>query len=62
MARDARDRAAEAANAAIVSLGPLVLGETTTPEDRLRRMATALHSLHMIARLMESVGAPTRPV
>jgi hypothetical protein len=62
MARDARDRAAEAVNAAIVSLGPLVFGDQVTPAESVRRMATALHSLHMIARLMESVGAPTRPV
>ena len=61
-AREARDRAAEAAVAGIRALEPVVEGERSyTETERLRREALALNSLQTIARLLESVGACTRP-
>jgi hypothetical protein len=61
VAREARDRAAEEAVAAIVALEPVLAGEHTfTETDRLRREALALKALYKIARLLEGVGASTR--
>lgn len=61
-AKEARDRAAEAAVAGIRALEPVVEGERSyTETERLRREALALNSLQTIARLLESVGACTRP-
>lgn len=59
LAADARDRAAEEAAGAIKVLEPL--SETETDAEKLRRIARALMSLYRIARLLESVGACTRP-
>lgn len=62
VARDARDRAAEAAVGGIRALEPLVVGERAfTESERIRREAAALNALQVIARLLESVGACTRP-
>lgn len=62
VARDARDRAAEAAVMAIRALEPVVVGSRPMTEtERLHRAAVALNALQTIARLLESVGAPTRP-
>lgn len=61
VAKAARDMAAEAAVAGIVALEPLVLDERgITESERVRRMARALNCLQRIARVLESVGAPTR--
>lgn len=59
LAADARDRAAEEAAGAIKTLEPL--SETETDAETLRRITRALLSLYRIARLLESVGASTRP-
>ena len=55
-AADARDRAAEAAVEAITTLT-----ETEIDCDRLRRLTRAITDLYSIVRLLESVGAKTRP-
>lgn len=60
VARENRDRAAEAAVVIIRSLEPLVTGGNFTETERLRREATALNSAQTIARLLEAVGAQTR--
>jgi hypothetical protein len=58
---DARDRAAEAAISGIRILEP-VLGDLPLSDvEQTRRAALALAKFHEIARLLESVGAPTRP-
>lgn len=62
VAREVRDRAAEAAASGIRALEPIVSGERPVTElERLRREAIALNALQSIARLLESVGAQTRP-
>jgi hypothetical protein len=62
IAKEARDRAAEEATAAIKALEPVVMEERIfTEKERSSRETKALLSLHKIARLLESVGAPTRP-
>lgn len=62
MAKEARDRAAEEAVAGIVALEPVVRGERIfTETDRLRRESLALNALQKVARILESVGAQTRP-
>lgn len=61
-AKEARDRAAEAAVEIIRILEPVVMSERIfTETERLRREATALNAAQRIARLLESVGAQTRP-
>ncbi len=63
VAKEARDRAAEYACSGIRALEPVVAGERDLTEtERLRREAQALSCLHTIARLLELVGATTRPV
>lgn len=59
LAANARDRAAEEAAGAIRVLEPL--SETETDAEKLRRITRTLMSLYRIARLLESVGASTRP-
>lgn len=55
-------RAAEAAVMAIRALEPVVCGERMmTESERLHRAAVALNALQTIVRLLESVGACTRP-
>jgi hypothetical protein len=59
---EARDRSAEAACEGARILEPLVRGEQQfTETERLRREARALNLFQLIARLLESVGAKTRP-
>jgi hypothetical protein len=61
-ARDVRDRAAEAAQAGINALEDLVHDERSFSEtERIRRESKALSCLEKIVRLLESVGAQTRP-
>jgi hypothetical protein len=61
-AADARDRAAEAACEGAHTLEPLVHGDREfTETERLRREAKALNLFQRILRLLESVGARTRP-
>lgn len=62
LAREARDRTAEEANEAIRVLKPLIRGDALTREEVIRKQAIALDSVQTIIRLMESVGAPTRPI
>jgi hypothetical protein len=62
VAKEARDRAAEEAVSGIVALEPVVRGERIfTETDRLRRESLALNALQKVARILESVGAQTRP-
>jgi hypothetical protein len=62
VAKEARDRAAEEAVAGILALEPVVRGDRSFSEtDRLRREAQALNALQRVARILESVGAQTRP-
>ena len=62
VAKEARDRAAEAAVEGIRTLEPLLKdGSGMTETEKLRRAAVALNALQKIARLLESVGACTRP-
>jgi len=42
-------------------LRPLVRGEQFDRTETLRRQAIGLDALGTIARLMESLGAPTKP-
>lgn len=60
MAREARDRSAEEACRGLRALLPL-LEISTTREEEIRRIAIAISSFQTIARLLESVGAQTRP-
>jgi hypothetical protein len=48
--------------AGILALEPVVRGDRSFSEtDRLRREAQALNALQRVARILESVGAQTRP-
>lgn len=60
LAKEVRDRAAEEACKGIRSLAPLLEGDKTK-EEEIRRICIAIVSLQTIARLLESVGAQTRP-
>lgn len=57
----ARDRASEAAIAGIHILDPILGDLPLTEKEQTRRVALALAKFHEIARLLESVGAQTRP-
>ena len=59
-AREARDQAAEQAMRGLRALKPLVEQDVTL-EEKYRRLAVAIDSLQMIARLLEAQGAQTRP-
>lgn len=62
VAKECRDRAAEAASEIIRAMEPLVMSERIfTETERLRRESIALNAAQRIARLLESVGAQTRP-
>jgi hypothetical protein len=62
IAREQRDRAAEAAAMGIQELEPIVMGKREMTEtEQLRRVAKGLNLFQRIARLLESVGAQTRP-
>lgn len=60
VAKEARDRAAEAAMEIIRSLGPLMEEKVFTESERIRRESRALNKAQEICRLLEGVGAPTR--
>lgn len=60
-AREARDRSAEEAVRGLHALQPLLDPQPLTELERVRRVAIGIDSLHRIARLLESVGAQTRP-
>lgn len=63
IAKEARDRAAEEAQAIIYELSEVVEGKRDFSEmDRLKRDARALNAAYKILRLLEAVGAPTRQV
>jgi hypothetical protein len=59
LAREARDRAAEEAAEALRALEPLI-NRVNDLED-LRRVGIAVKKVTNVLRLLESVGAPTRP-
>jgi hypothetical protein len=59
VARDARDRAAEEAAEALMALDPLI--NKINDVDDLRRVVRAFKAVSNVLRLLESVGAPTRP-
>lgn len=61
MAKDCRDRAAEAAVEGIRALEVFCTDRQMTENERTRRIFIGLNALQRIARLLESVGAPTRP-
>ena len=62
IAKEARDRAAEEAVKGIRYLAPLIDELYSFPEDaRILHIAKALICFERIARLLESVGAQTRP-
>lgn len=60
-AKEARDQAAEHACKGIRVIRPILEGEQYDRGEVIRRLAIALDSLQMIARLLEAVGAQTRP-
>ena len=61
-AGEARDRAAEASEAGLRALKPIVTGMNITEADLVRRVAVAAHNLEHIARMMEAMGAKTDPL
>ena len=66
IAKEARDRAAEEAVHGIALLRAIVDDTVSIeyhrgPSEEYRRVAAALACFYQIARLMESVGAQTRP-
>ena len=62
VAKEARDRAAEAACEGIRVMEPMVYDDRSFTEmERLRRSSKALNLFQLIARILESVGAQTRP-
>lgn len=61
IAKAARDKASETAIKGMKALAPLLDDGNMTESERIRRVSRALICLQEIARLLESVGAPTRP-
>lgn len=61
VAKETRDRAAEAAVAGIRTLEPVLDQDGMNETERMRRIGKALNLFQRIARLLESVGAQTRP-
>lgn len=59
-AKEVRDRSSEEACKGLRAFMPLLEGEETKTEQ-IRRIAIAISSFQTIARLLESVGAQTRP-
>jgi hypothetical protein len=60
MAKESRDRSAEEACRGLRALLPM-LENSFTREEEVRRIAIAISCLQTIARLLEAVGAQTRP-
>lgn len=60
VAKMARDRAAEEAVRGLTAIRPM-LHRDFTETEKIRRLATAVDALQLIARHLESVGACTRP-
>lgn len=60
-AQRARDDAARAAVKGTRTLGPLVNGDNVSDVERERRIGKAWGLFQFIARVLEGVGAPTRP-
>ena len=59
-AKEARDRAAEEAARALRAIEPL-LEKDVSELEKVRRLAITTNSLQTILRLLEKVGAQTRP-
>jgi len=60
VAREARDRASEEAVHGLRIIEPMLIGELSR-EEEYRRLAQINNALQRIARILESVGAQTRP-
>lgn len=60
MCREARDRSAEEAARGLRAIRPMLEHEYTEME-RLRRVAIGVDAFQTILRLLESVGAQTKP-
>lgn len=60
-AKEARDRASEAAVDGIRALDPLVDGKEMGEAEQVRRIGKAHSLFHLIARILENVGAQTEP-
>lgn len=60
VAKDARDRAAEAAQEGVRTLEPILDNGKMDEAEKMRRVGKALNLLQRIARLLEGVGAETR--
>lgn len=61
IAAEVRDRAAEEAQSGYKAIRPLLERDCTRDEE-IRRLAIALDKFQNISRLLESVGAQTRPI
>lgn len=59
--KEIRDRAAENACDGIRALEVFLTERPLSEAERMMRIMRALNALNKIARLLESVGAPTRP-
>lgn len=61
VAKETRDRAAEAAAEGVRTLEPIIDGREMSEAERMRRTGKALNLFQRIARLLEGIGAETRP-
>lgn len=61
VAREQRDRAAETACHGLRLLVAILEDEDMSRVEELRRISLALNDFQQIARVLESVGAQTRP-
>lgn len=59
-AKEARDRSAEEAQRGLHAIKPLIDKEVTETE-KIRRLSIAMDSFQTILRLLENVGAQTKP-
>jgi len=60
-AKEARDRAAEEAAHGARVLMPVLENPDMTEGEKIRRVGIAVKCFQLILRLLESVGAQTRP-
>jgi hypothetical protein len=61
VAKEARDRAAEEAARGLRAIRPLLDGKEVTEIEKIRRIGVAIDAFQTILRLLENVGAQTRP-
>jgi hypothetical protein len=60
-AREARDQAAEQAARGLRIIRPLLTETEVTETEKIRRIAIATDAFLTILRMLESVGAQTKP-